>query len=73
MLMTISDFGSMYNLFLKVHLNQGFIQTLPAGFTDEKICLDGIDFANNQIELLNSNADGVSGIKHKPYNTSHMI
>ena len=59
MLMTISDFGST-NLYSKVHHNQAFIQTLAAGFTDERICLDGIDFVNDQIELMNSNADGVS-------------
>ena len=50
----------MTNVFPKVHWNQAVIQILQAGFTDEKICLDGIDFVNDQIELLNLNADGVS-------------
>ena len=50
----------MLNLFSKVRHNQAVIHTLPAGFTDEQICLDGIDFVNDQIELLNSDVDGVS-------------
>ena len=50
----------MTNVFPKVHWNQAVIEILQTGFTDEKICLDGIDFVNDQIELLNLNADGVS-------------
>ena len=39
------------------------METLPAGFTEEEICLDDIDnfdLANDRIELRNSNSDGVS-------------
>ena len=50
----------MTNVFPKVHWNQAVVEILQTGFTDEKICLDGIDFVNDQIELLNLNADGVS-------------
>ena len=51
------------NLFSKVHHNQVVVHTFVAGFTDEKYCLDDItnfDVANDRIELLNSNSDGVS-------------
>ena len=51
------------NLFSKVHHNQVVVHTFVAGFTDEKYCLDDIadfDVANDRIELLNSNSNGVS-------------
>ena len=68
-----SQVHSMFNLFPKVYHNKAVIQTLPAGFTDKQICLDGIDYVNDQIELLNSNADGVSNIKYEPFKISHII
>ena len=48
---------------MKVYHNQVVVHTFVAGFTDEKYCLDDItnfDVANDGIELLNSNSDGVS-------------
>ena len=51
------------NLFSKVYHNQVVVHTFVAGFTDEKYCLDDIadfDVANDRIELLNSNSNGVS-------------
>ena len=50
-------------LFSKVYHNQIVVHTFTAGFTDEKYCLDDItnfDVANDRIELLNSNSNGVS-------------
>ena len=63
----------MLNLFSKVRHNQAVIRTLPSGFTDEEFCLDGIAFVNDQIELLNSNTNGVSWIKYKTYNIIQVI
>ena len=50
-------------LIFKVHFNHLLVKTLPAGFTEEDICLDDIndfDLINDRIELRNSDSDGVS-------------
>ena len=63
------------NLFSKVHHKQVVVHTFVAGFTDEKYCLDDIadfDVANDRIELLNSNSDGVS-FKSEYLNSSFII
>ena len=64
----------LLKLILKVHFNQLLVKTLPAGFTEENICLDDIndfDLTNDRIELRNSDSDGVSFL-HKILKTNNV-